>query len=250
MKVSVLVENTSINKAIQAGVGLSLFIEHKGVSVLYDVGPDNSIVNNADQMNIDLNHVDYVVLSHGHKDHTGGLSFVDCSKIYAHPKAKEPLFSKERNISMPLCNLIEVESELTIADGIHLLVNSSKRGFVPENSHLYRNGSLDDFSHELMLIIELESELILFSGCSHQGVTNMIYTAEKRYKKPVRITFGGMHLKDYEDLTDLEMLKDELLSMDTVFYTGHCTGDKAYEYLNEYLEGQLHRLSSGKEFEF
>jgi len=250
MKVSVLVENTSSSNAIQSGVGLSLFIEFRDMTVLYDCGPDSSIVSNAKEMKIDLNHVDFIVVSHGHKDHTGGLSFVDCSNVYAHPKAKEPLFSKNRNISMPICNLVEVESELTIADGIHLLVNDSKKGFIPANSHLFRNDILDDFSHELMLIIELESELILFSGCSHQGITNMIYTAEKRYNKPVSRTFGGMHLKDYDDLSELEMLKNELIGMDTIFYTGHCTGDKAYDYLNEYLEGRLHRLSSGKEFEF
>ncbi|MBQ5928054.1 MAG: MBL fold metallo-hydrolase, partial [Oscillibacter sp.] len=42
---------------------------------------------------------------------------------------------------------------------------------------------------------------------------------------------------------------DALLEGDTVYYTGHCTGDYAYEKLKEILGDRLHRLSGGVSFE-
>ena len=61
--------------------GFSMLIRilcgRKSISVLFDTGVSASgVVENAKRMSIELNEVEYVVLSHGHYDHFGGLQSV------------------------------------------------------------------------------------------------------------------------------------------------------------------------------
>src|SRR6056297_679435 len=74
MELNVLVDNnTIIDKYLLGEAGLSYYIKENGTTILFDVGYSDIFIQNADRLNIDLNEVDYIVLSHGHLDHTGGL---------------------------------------------------------------------------------------------------------------------------------------------------------------------------------
>lgn len=54
--------------------GFSAYLETEDVKILYDVGNSGiPVLHNAEKLGIRLEQVDYVVLSHGHLDHTGGL---------------------------------------------------------------------------------------------------------------------------------------------------------------------------------
>ena len=74
MKLTVLVDNnTLIDRYFLAEPAISLLIEQGGKRILLDVGYSDIFLKNAQKMNIDLRTLDYVVISHGHLDHTGGL---------------------------------------------------------------------------------------------------------------------------------------------------------------------------------
>ena len=54
--------------------GFSALIEFDDKKILFDTGSrENTVLNNAKELNIDLNGIENVYLSHNHKDHTGGL---------------------------------------------------------------------------------------------------------------------------------------------------------------------------------
>jgi 7,8-dihydropterin-6-yl-methyl-4-(beta-D-ribofuranosyl)aminobenzene 5'-phosphate synthase len=53
--------------------GLSFYIEDDQQKILFDLGLNDTFLKNAKQLNIGLNDLDYVVVSHGHDDHIGGL---------------------------------------------------------------------------------------------------------------------------------------------------------------------------------
>ena len=53
--------------------GLVFYIETKKHKVLFDVGQSALFLSNAHRLNIDIQKVDTLVISHGHYDHGGGL---------------------------------------------------------------------------------------------------------------------------------------------------------------------------------
>ena len=74
MKIVTLLENTSRRPDLSAARGLSLYLEAAGRKILFDMGPDASVLENARALGVDLAAVDTAVLSHGHSDHGGGLA--------------------------------------------------------------------------------------------------------------------------------------------------------------------------------
>ena len=74
-RIVTLLENTSRDHELVSAHGLSFYIETENRKILFDLGPDESFLKNARALRIAIEDVDYVILSHGHRDHTGGLAF-------------------------------------------------------------------------------------------------------------------------------------------------------------------------------
>ena len=74
MKITCLVNNFSKNKDLIDEHGLSFYIEKDTKKILFDTGLGKALFYNAKILNIDLKNIDYVILSHSHNDHTGGLN--------------------------------------------------------------------------------------------------------------------------------------------------------------------------------
>ena len=86
LKITVLNDNRNKNnRELFNSHGLSLLIEKDDFKFLFDVGKDDNFLKNSKALNIDLNDINHVVLSHGHYDHTDGLKFMNDLKIIAHP---------------------------------------------------------------------------------------------------------------------------------------------------------------------
>lgn len=74
MRITILVDNTALfDRMFVAEHGFSAYIEAEGKRILFDTGYSDAVVKNAQKMQIDLLDLDYIILSHGHFDHTGGL---------------------------------------------------------------------------------------------------------------------------------------------------------------------------------
>jgi len=74
-KVRVLVENTDINKngIYRFENGLSLLIEYDGKNILFDTGQSDAFMLKAKQIDFNIRDIDYLIISHAHFDHGGGL---------------------------------------------------------------------------------------------------------------------------------------------------------------------------------
>lgn len=94
-KITTLVENCVYGRKLQAEHGLSLYIETPENRLLFDTGASDLFIRNARLLNIDLQKVDYLVLSHGHSDHTGGLRhFLELNAEATVVCKREVFFSK------------------------------------------------------------------------------------------------------------------------------------------------------------
>ena len=100
IQITTLVENVVYGKGLQGEHGLSLLVEVRDRKVLFDTGASDLFIRNARLMGIDLREVDYLVLSHGHRDHTGGLHhFLQLNEratVVCKREALRPKFKDER----------------------------------------------------------------------------------------------------------------------------------------------------------
>ena len=107
--VTVLAENTAQGIGLLGEHGLGLWIESLDTCVLFDTGQGLALPGNAEKLGVDLDCADAVVLSHGHYDHSGGLSHAlsqaPNARIFLHPSALATRFScregQVREIGMP-----------------------------------------------------------------------------------------------------------------------------------------------------
>lgn len=74
MRITVLVDNTSNTRNLKAEAGLSIYLEDRATKILFDTGESSLFLENAAQLGFNLLDNTYVVLSHGHHDHSWGLN--------------------------------------------------------------------------------------------------------------------------------------------------------------------------------
>lgn len=271
MLIKSLSDNISLNEKFLHEHGLSIYIEINNIKVLFDTGASSIFSNNALKLNIKLKDVDYLIISHGHYDHGGGLNtFLNINtkaKIFFQKNAFNDFYSSQENnttkyigLDKSLINndrLILIDNEFKINEYLMLFSKVSEKKLYPSgNKHLFvfKNSELieDDFLHEQYLIIQERDKVILISGCSHKGIINIINECINTYNLKIDYVIGGFHLYSNsksisEDISIIEEYASELLKNDIVYYTCHCTGDKAFQILKKKMGSKIKYLSSGME---
>lgn len=258
MRIVILIDNTPDKECkLSEEHGLSMYIEFEGKRILHDTGLSGSFIDNARSLGVDLNNLDFCFLSHGHNDHTGGLRrFIESfsgTKIYLSDKIySERYFSfrhtPKRNLStdkalMDIYNnrFVPVKESRWITDNIAAVYCDCHNYPSPQgNCFLSKeiNGeeTPDDFTHEVTLAIKTDKGLVILSSCSHNGAVNIMKSCERFTDvHSIRYFIGGLHF------VDCNKTQDEVTSFcanihseypETTLITGHCTSDKAKNYLN------------------
>ena len=255
MKITTLMENTACISGLTAEHGLSLFVETAAGTFLFDAGQSEAFADNARKMGVDLRAAQFAVLSHGHYDHGGGmLRFLELNrraKLYVNENAFGVYCNGTRKY-IGLDHRLRQSSRLVltgdccaIAQGLTLYTCNDRPRSVPTDPFglTERVGEFflpDDFLHEQYLLIEEDGKRVLLSGCSHKGILNIL-----DWFRP-DVLVGGFHFKQLPpDSKELRAYGEALARYDTIFYTGHCTGQEQYQVLKEILGDQLHAISTG-----
>lgn len=254
MKITTLIENTTLQDALTPEHGLSLYIETNTHTILFDAGQTGAFADNAEKLGIDLKKVDVCILSHGHYDHGGGLKrFLEENShapVYLSRHAFGEYFSSGNYIGLDPelegnPRLIPVDDVLEIAEGITLCsCNDLLRPFTfgVFGQSVQKNGihTDDPYLHEQYLLVEENGKKFCFSGCSHKGVLNILH-----WFKP-DVFFGGFHFIRMDPQgRELHDALHQLEKFPTRYYTGHCTGQEQYAVLKETLAERLHYLHTG-----
>ena len=271
MKITVLADNRKFDDTLESEHGLCIYLETENYKCLLDTGASDVFITNAEKLGIDLNEVDFVFISHGHADHIGGLpEFLTVNvkaKIVLSENAINQSFFSTRNGLHPINidfdfspyteRFVFVDSEMVIRDEIRVFSATENKYPLPKaNAALFKqrgNGLLsDDFNHELVISFGTDN-LFVYTGCAHRGLLNILSSILLSPTKKIGTVMGGFHLSDsnatqrFETEAEIENIGSELKKIypDTLFITGHCSGENAFKLLKTKLGEHIDLFYTG-----
>ncbi|MGC9076417.1 MAG: MBL fold metallo-hydrolase [Conexivisphaera sp.] len=267
VRITVLVDNFVPRPGRLTGeYGLSLLVEKGDLRILYDTGATGEpLLRNAREMGVDLDRLDYIVLSHRHADHTGGLMrLLEARRgsgpvLVAHPDLFEPALVSDggrwRDIGAPFTEgdlrdrgirPLLIREPLKLDDGVWI------SGEVPRDrgpSHAggmfrSRDGrmSADDMMDDLALYLKVGDEVVAVTGCGHAGVENIVEHGERLVEGRLGALVGGLHLLHSEDRRIEEVAGYLSSKAPRLVVPLHCTGPRAHWQLSSRM-GRAYRLS-------
>lgn len=260
--------------------GLSIFFELGGNKYLLDTGASDTFAENAMKLGVQIEDIDYLLISHAHKDHTGGINkFLEINtkaKICLSSKNTEYSFFSSRkeaikDISMPKISdegkfrLVSVDKNLKLNDDIDIIsVFPQVYPFPKGNRTLlyekYSEGKkkLDKFQHELAFTLKVKDNFIVLSSCTHNGILNTLEACfpDKTDKYRVLAYIGGTHLLDsndterYESQEEIIAIGKSLLELypNLKLISGHCTGENISKQFSSVMGSRYQTFYTGFNF--
>lgn len=218
-RITILVDNQA-EAGLIAQHGFALWIESADRRILFDTGQDLACEENGGTLGIDLAAADALVLSHGHYDHTGGISrclnLARKAELYCHPGAVLPRYSVRNNSartlqmpseSMRAIDTLPAERVHWVQQSLLLTETIGLTGPIPRKTDFEDTGGPffldpkgrrpDPLDDDLALWIRTDRGLIVCVGCAHSGLVNTLNQVQ-RLNKGIRIraVIGGFHLQN------------------------------------------------------
>lgn len=249
-------------------------------TILFDFGfsPEGAAYN-AKAMNLPMNEVEMLALSHGHSDHTGGLAalrqLIDRKNIQmvCHPmaftthryleplpefKVHLPALTREALVEQDI-ELVETEKPFLLSEGHALFLgeiprtNDFEKGFPIARRE--RDGTVewDPIEDDSAMVMHVRGKgLVVLSGCSHAGIVNTVNHAKNITGiEKVHVVMGGFHLSGPLFEPILERTTDELLALDPDYVVPcHCTGRKSTAYMEQTMPDRFILNMSGTKLTF
>src|ERR1700686_795054 len=243
-RITVLYDAFGKDAAMTKDWGYAALVEINGKRILFDTGDDAAILSkNVKARRVDLTKLDFVVLSHRHSDHMGGISYLlgvnPNVKIYA-PKEGFGIFGSDLpskfyrkdetlpaemryyggappetmkfGTAFPGANIQLIDKTTEVVPGITVIAQVSD---APGTKEL----------KELSLAVNTAEGVVLVVACSHPGIESIVAEAAK-INPHVHIIAGGFHLVVAQDEA-IEKVAPSLHDNYKVDYIApdHCTGE-------------------------
>jgi 7,8-dihydropterin-6-yl-methyl-4-(beta-D-ribofuranosyl)aminobenzene 5'-phosphate synthase len=230
LQLTVVYDNHSHNPKLQTDWGFSCFVEGLEKAILFDSGADGRILlSNMEKMEIRPAAVEVVVLSHAHRDHTGGLDRL----LVINPAIEVwlphffPADFKEAIIKRG-AGVVSVEESREICEGAHT------------------SGVIEGWIKEQSLVLETEKGLVLMTGCAHPRIVHIIARVRETFKKDIFMALGGFHLAGFQDKEIKEIIREFRDSGVRRVGPAHCSGDEARALFAEEYADDFLLIGAGK----
>lgn len=272
LQITTLIENTAgEHHGLKNEHGISFYIEKDGRKILFDTGQSDGFLYNAARLNIDLSSLDFVVLSHGHYDHSGGFRTL-CGKSrkfslrmgegffvpkYAFRNGAYDFLGNDFNESYLVERGVEYSTVFReveeIFPGAFLLTRFPR--IHPEEKinprfFLMKDGCFEQdlFNDEILLAIETGEGLAVLLGCSHPGMMNMLDAVKQRLGRSLRVVLGGSHLVEARGGGLEKSLRYLRSSEITSVGVSHCTGIDVVNRLRSVCPNFFHNITGSSLF--
>lgn len=260
LKIRTLIENQSGKiDNLNTEHGISLYIEIDNIKILFDTGQSGNFIDNAKKLNIDLNKLDYVVISHSHYDHSGGFKrlvkeyghdfklligssffkgkYSESGEIYRYVGSpfQEDFLKEEKIETEYIENIKQISENAIIVTDFHRdpeYENINETMYIKEGE----NYILDKFEDEIALVLDTDKGLVVVVGCSHPGIVNILETIRQKTGKVIYMLMGGLHLmkEDDEKINKIiDYLKEENIKQ---IGACHCTGTQGETMIYQQME--------------
>lgn len=230
---TVVYDNTLYDQKLKSDWGFSCFIQGKGGSILFDTGSDPQILlSNMRGLHIEPENIDRVVLSHEHKDHTGGLGEL----LRINPNLE---------IWMPH-TFSQAIKDMTGKLGGRIQEVREFQKIVPG---AYTTGVINGWIKEQSLILDSEKDLVLITGCAHPRITHIISTIQKTLPKKIGLVLGGFHLLGFKKKEIQDIIDSFRSSGITKVGPCHCTGEEACRLFHEEYQNDFINVGTGRQIQ-
>lgn len=266
MIATILIDNISNNPDLTAEWGLSIHIEYQGRKYLLDTGASEMFAQNAEALDIDLSQVEFGVLSHAHHDHADGMdtffSINPTAPFFLRAGSEENCYGckdesldyigiKKGILETYRDRIRYAEGKVELAPGVYLLGHSTPDlDYCGQRYQMFLKIAdqfmYDDFRHEQSLIFDTDKGLIIFNSCCHGGADLIIQEALDAFPgRKVYAIVGGFHLFQ----TPAGQVKEFARRLEETgvehVVTGHCTGQEAFDILNDMLGDKVQQMETG-----
>ncbi|SFR86426.1 MBL fold metallo-hydrolase [Anaeromicropila populeti] len=276
IKITTLIEDRpDENNEMVCEHGLSLYIEAGDKKILFDTGQTGAFIQNADKLNKDLAAVDYVMISHGHYDHSGGFrklaeTVPSISNLIVGAEFFELKYKTigenqykfvgtsfgEEYLEEQHISRLKIEEEIfSLSEDImlfhkfekHTKYETLKDKFYIKSEEVFFP---DLFLDEVVMGIKTDKGLVVIAGCSHVGIVNILKTIEKRTNMPIYAVIGGTHLIDADAARINQTINDFKDMNIQVVAVSHCTGEVGTEMMKNAFQDKFILNNTGKVIEF
>jgi 7,8-dihydropterin-6-yl-methyl-4-(beta-D-ribofuranosyl)aminobenzene 5'-phosphate synthase len=210
-RLTILYDNNPYNESLEMAWGFSCLVELGNTTILFDTGGEERVLtNNIEALEVDVGEIDYLVFSHEHWDHVGGMNAIleTNSDVTVYMLDSFPSSVKESAMGAG-AEVVEVRNATVVCEGVAT------------------TGVLGTEIEEQALIINTRNGLVVLTGCSHPGVVEIVERAMELTGSEVYLVMGGYHLGSRGDTALLRIVSEmRELGVERVVPT-HCSGELA-----------------------
>jgi 7,8-dihydropterin-6-yl-methyl-4-(beta-D-ribofuranosyl)aminobenzene 5'-phosphate synthase len=231
IRITVVYDNNPYDKKLKPDWGFSCFVSGLEKSILFDTGANGwLLLSNLEQIGINPERIDTVVLSHEHRDHTGGLEAL----VRRNPKIEVwiPHFfvsSFKKSVQKQGDTVVEVKASQSICE------------------RAFSTGVINGWIKEQSLVLDTDQGLVLITGCAHPRITEILARVKELFNKDIYLALGGFHLAGF-DKTDINEIIAKFRDLG-VQKVGpcHCSGNEARRLFHQEYQNDFIEIGVGKE---